>query len=68
MLESIEVPCVVVGDRDEADPGHPLEVAEKWASRLPRARLVVEDEGRSPIAWQGGQVSRVLLDLAAQTV
>jgi pimeloyl-ACP methyl ester carboxylesterase len=68
VLESIEVPCVVVGDRDDADPGHPLEVAEKWAQRLPRARLVVEEEGRSPIAWQGGQISRVLRDLVAESV
>jgi len=31
------------------------------------AGLVVEDEGRSPIAWQGGQLSRVIAELAARS-
>jgi pimeloyl-ACP methyl ester carboxylesterase len=60
------IPAVVVADRDEADPGHPLAIGEAYAAALPGARLVVEDEGRSPIAWQGGQLSRVIAELAAQ--
>ena len=55
----------MVGSRDEADPGHPLAVAELYAQTIPGATLVVEREG-SPIAWQGGQLSRLLLDLAAR--
>ena len=56
-LAAIAVPTVVVGDRDEADPGHPLAVAEAYARAIPGAELVVEEPGRSPIAWQGGQLS-----------
>jgi pimeloyl-ACP methyl ester carboxylesterase len=65
-LADIAVPTVVVADRDEADPGHPLRVGEAYAEAIPGARLVVEEPGRSPIAWQGGQLSRVIADLAAQ--
>ncbi len=65
-LAGIAVPAVVVADRDEADPGHPLAVGEAWARAIPGARLVVEDEGRSPLAWQGSQVSRVIAQLAGQ--
>ena len=61
-LESLDVPTLVVGSRDEADPGHPLSVAESYAERLPRAELVVEEEGKSPLAWQGAQLSRAILD------
>ena len=67
-LAAIAVPTVVVASRDEADPGHPLAVAERYAAAIPGARLVVEPEERpprSPIAWQGGQLSRVLAELAA---
>jgi pimeloyl-ACP methyl ester carboxylesterase len=65
-LREIAAPTVVVADRDEADPGHPLAVGELYASLIPGARLVVEDEGQSPLAWQGGQVSRVIAELAAE--
>ncbi|MBA3328611.1 MAG: alpha/beta hydrolase, partial [Solirubrobacterales bacterium] len=47
-------------------PGHPLAVGEAYAGLLPRGRLLVEDEGRSPLAWQGGQLSKVIAGLAAQ--
>jgi pimeloyl-ACP methyl ester carboxylesterase len=65
-LAAIDAPAVVVGSRDEADPGHPLAVAERWATELPNARLLVEDPGRSPLAWQGGQLSTVIADLASE--
>lgn len=70
-LESIAVPTLVVASRDEADPEHPLAVAARYAATIPRARLVVEDAGadgqlvRSPIAWQGGQLSKLLIELVA---
>ncbi|MBI5103595.1 MAG: alpha/beta fold hydrolase [Solirubrobacterales bacterium] len=64
-LADVSAPTVVVADRDEADPGHPLVVGEEYARRIPGARLVVEDEGQSPIAWQGGQLSKVIAELAA---
>jgi pimeloyl-ACP methyl ester carboxylesterase len=65
-LEAIEAPTVVVADRDDADPGHPLSVGEDYARVIPGARLVVEEPGRSPIAWQGGQLSKVIAEVAAR--
>ena len=57
-LEFLDLPALVVASRDEADPGHPYTVAEQWAGRLPRATLVSEEPGASPLAWQGGRLSR----------
>ncbi|MDQ3850662.1 MAG: alpha/beta hydrolase, partial [Actinomycetota bacterium] len=65
-LEGIECPAVVVGSRDEADPEHPLALAESYAELLPRGRLAVEEEGRAPLAWQGGRLSRIIAELAAE--
>ncbi|HMD57684.1 MAG TPA: alpha/beta fold hydrolase [Solirubrobacteraceae bacterium] len=67
-LRAIAVPVLVVASRDEADPGHPLAVGERYARAIPGAQLLVEPEGppaRSPIAWQGGQLSRAIAELAA---
>jgi pimeloyl-ACP methyl ester carboxylesterase len=66
-LEEIVAPTVVVASRDDADPGHPLSVGEDYARLIPGARLVVEDEGSSPLAWQGGRLSKVIAELAAGT-
>ena len=66
-LGAVAVPAVVVASRDEADPGHPLAVGEAYAAAIPGARLVVEEAGRSPLAWQGGQLSRVIAQLAEET-
>jgi 3-oxoadipate enol-lactonase len=57
-LAGLDVPALVVASGDEADPGHPYAVAEAYAAALPRARLISEDEGQSPLAWQGGRLSR----------
>jgi pimeloyl-ACP methyl ester carboxylesterase len=65
-LELIECPAVVVASRDEADPGHPLALGETYAELLPNGRLEVEDEGSSPLAWQGGRLSKVIAGLAAE--
>jgi 3-oxoadipate enol-lactonase len=59
-LERLDVPALVVGSRDDSDPGHPLALAKEYAERLPRSRFLVEEEGRSPIAWQGAQLSRAV--------
>ncbi len=64
-LAGVAAPTVVVASRDDADPGHPLGVGETYAGLIPGARLVVEEEGKSPIAWQGGQLSKVIAELAA---
>jgi pimeloyl-ACP methyl ester carboxylesterase len=61
-LESLELPVLVVGSRDEADPMHPLAVAEEYARRLPQSELVVEEEGQSPLAWQGARLSTAIGD------
>jgi pimeloyl-ACP methyl ester carboxylesterase len=63
-LAAIEIPTVVVADRDEADPGHPLAVGEAYAETIPNADLVVEEEGKSPIAWQGSQLSKIIAEVA----
>ncbi len=61
-LETLAVPALVVASYDEADPGHPYAIAEAWAERLPDARLVSEEPGKSPLAWQGGRLSRVIAE------
>jgi 3-oxoadipate enol-lactonase len=61
-LETLDVPTLVVGSRDEADPLHPLAVAQEYAERLPRGELVVEEEGVSPLAWQGARLSKAIGD------
>jgi pimeloyl-ACP methyl ester carboxylesterase len=61
-LANLSMPVTIVASRDEADPGHPLSVGEAYARTIPGARLVTEDEGSSPIAWQGGQLSRVIAE------
>jgi pimeloyl-ACP methyl ester carboxylesterase len=71
-LAAIAVPTVVVASRDEVDPGHPLALAERYARAIPGATLTVEEGGvggrpiPSPIAWQGGQLSKVLVELLAR--
>ncbi|HEV7615936.1 MAG TPA: alpha/beta hydrolase [Solirubrobacterales bacterium] len=59
-LAALELPALVVASRDAADPGHPYATAVAYAEALPRARLVSEGEGESPLAWQGGKLSREL--------
>ncbi|HEY1597437.1 MAG TPA: alpha/beta hydrolase [Thermoleophilaceae bacterium] len=67
LLDELEFPALVVGSRDEADPGHPLAVAEDYAQRLPRGRLMVEEPGKSPLAWQGAQLSRAIDEFLAES-
>jgi len=55
-----------VASYDEADPGHPYSIAEAWADRLPQGRLVSEEQGQSPLAWQGGRLSRVIADFCEE--
>ncbi len=65
-LEGLEMPALVVASDDAADPGHPRAVAEEYARRLPRAELVAEEEGSSPLAWQGGRLSREIAAFCAR--
>jgi pimeloyl-ACP methyl ester carboxylesterase len=64
-LARLDLPVTVVPSRDEADPGHPFAIGERYAESIPGARLISEEPGKSPLAWQGGQLSRVIADTAA---
>lgn len=59
-LRAIAVPTLIVASRDTMDAEHPLEVSREYERVIPGARLVVEDEGESPLAWRGGSLSRVV--------
>lgn len=63
-LGAIAVPVLVVGSRDESDPGHPLAVAQRYAAEISGARLIVEEPGSSPVAWQGGRLSKAIAELS----
>lgn len=65
-LEGLDVPTLVVASHDAADPGHPYAIAHEYADRLPRGRLVSEAEGQSPLAWQGGRLSREIAAFCAE--
>jgi pimeloyl-ACP methyl ester carboxylesterase len=64
-LGRLDLPVTVVASRDEADPGHPYAIGERYAQVIPGARLLTEEPGKSPLAWQGGQLSRVIAETAA---
>jgi pimeloyl-ACP methyl ester carboxylesterase len=67
-LGRIEVPALVVASNDAADPGHPYAVAAAYAEQMPGATLIVEKEGESPLAWQGGKLSRELASFYAKSL
>ena len=67
-LERLDLPALVVASHDGADPGHPYAAAVAYARALPRARLVSEGEGESPLAWQGGKLSRELAAFYAEAL
>jgi pimeloyl-ACP methyl ester carboxylesterase len=65
-LGRLDVPVSVVASRDEADPEHPYATGERYAQAIPGARLESEEPGKSPLAWQGAQLSRVIAETAAR--
>ena len=65
-LEFLDIPALVVASHDVADPGHPRDVAEAYAQKLPHSRLISEAEGESPLAWQGGRLSREIASFVAE--
>jgi pimeloyl-ACP methyl ester carboxylesterase len=67
-LAGLEVPTLVLASNDDADPGHPYEAAAAYAEALPNARLLSEGEGESPLAWQGGKLSRALATFYAEAL
>ncbi len=66
-LEHVEVPTLVVASRDEADPGHPFAIGKAYAERLPNGRFVTEDEGKSPLAWQGARLSKAIAEFLGES-
>lgn len=65
-LEFCDLPALVVASHDAADPSHPFAVAAAYAESLPQARLISEAEGESPLAWQGGRLSREIASFCAE--
>jgi pimeloyl-ACP methyl ester carboxylesterase len=66
-LAAISAPATVVASSDDADPGHPEEVGRAYAAAIPGARLITDEPGRSPVAWQGSQLSKLIAEVAAAT-
>jgi pimeloyl-ACP methyl ester carboxylesterase len=67
-LRSLDLPALVVAGNDDADPGHPYETAATYAEALPQGRLLSEGPGESPLAWQGGRLSRALASFYAEAL
>jgi pimeloyl-ACP methyl ester carboxylesterase len=63
-LSAIAVPATIVASDDEADPEHPRAIGEAYADAIPGARLIGDEPGRSPVAWQGSQLSRLIAEVA----
>jgi 3-oxoadipate enol-lactonase len=65
-LAAISVPAAIVVSDDEPDPEHPKAIGQAYAEMIPGARLVTDEPGRSPVAWQGSQLSRLIARVVAQ--
>lgn len=61
-LAVLDLPVLVVASHDDFDPAHPFAVAEAWSKAIPGAEMISEGEGESPLAWQGGKLSRAIDD------
>ena len=66
-LERLDLPAAVVVSSDEADPEHPEALGRAYAAAIPNARLITDPPGRSPVAWQGSQLSQIIAEVAAET-
>ena len=40
-------------------------MGEAYAAAIPGARLITDELGSSPVAWQGSQLSRLIAEVAA---
>lgn len=63
-LSAIAVPTLVVASDDQADPEHPRAIGQAYAATIPGARLIEDEPGRSPVAWQGSQLSKLIAEVA----
>jgi pimeloyl-ACP methyl ester carboxylesterase len=66
-LAAIAVPTAIVASDDEADPEHPRAVGEAYAAAIPGARLVADEPGGSPVAWQGSRLSKVIAGVVSES-
>ncbi len=66
-LSAVTVPTVVVASNDDADPEHPEALGIAYAQTLPNARLVTDGPGKSPVAWQGSQLSQIIADVVTDS-
>ncbi len=64
-LSGVDLPAVVVASNDDADPEHPEALGVAYAATIPDARLVTDQPGKSPVAWQGSQLSQIIAELVA---
>lgn len=60
------MPVTVVASGDGADPEHPQALGEAYAAAIPGARLVSDEPGGSPVAWQGNQLSQVIAEVVSR--
>ncbi|MCB0827536.1 MAG: alpha/beta fold hydrolase [Solirubrobacterales bacterium] len=65
-LGQVTAPALVIASHDRFDPGHPYEVASRYADALGSATLVSEDDDEPPLAWRGSRLSRVIADFLEQ--
>ena len=65
-LGAIEAPTVVVADRDEADPGHPLAIGEAYARTIPGARARRRGGGQVADRLAGQPAVEVIADVAGR--
>jgi pimeloyl-ACP methyl ester carboxylesterase len=66
-LSALAVPAVVLASNDDADPEHPEALGIAYAEAIPNARLITDPPGRSPIAWQGSQLSQIIADVVGES-
>jgi pimeloyl-ACP methyl ester carboxylesterase len=66
-LAQVTAPAAIIASGDAADPEHPQRVAEAYAAAMPNARLILDEPGRSPRAWQGSQVSAIIADVVGES-
>lgn len=62
-LGAIDVPSAVVVSSDAADPEHPYDIGLAYAAAIPGSRLITDEPGKSPVAWQGSQLSQIIAEL-----
>jgi pimeloyl-ACP methyl ester carboxylesterase len=66
-LRAIDAPVAIVASGDDADPEHPQAIGETYAAEIRGAELITDEPGRSPLAWQGSQLSKVIASVIARS-